>query len=146
MLSKPFQPGVDGRRLVTISPNTILTEFISDLGSETSWWKAFKQANGGEAYVETLLIMVLGEIVTNLLPSTPGWKGLESISLDALALQPLQLMQKTGLLTSRSCLRCWDVLTSLKLGWLATSLRVMFLAGGRLLNKLMEEKRMWKHC
>nr|GFC63239.1 hypothetical protein [Tanacetum cinerariifolium] len=35
LLSKPFQPGVDGRRLVTISLSTILTEFISDLGSET---------------------------------------------------------------------------------------------------------------
>nr|GEY94154.1 hypothetical protein [Tanacetum cinerariifolium] len=34
-----------------------------------------------------------------------------------------------------SCVRCWDVLTSLKLGWLDISLRVMFLVGGRLLNK-----------
>nr|GEZ16534.1 zinc finger, CCHC-type, retrotransposon Gag domain protein [Tanacetum cinerariifolium] len=49
-----------------------------------------------------------GEMVTNLLPSTPGWKGLESRSLDPLAPQPLQLMLKTGLLISRKCLRCWD--------------------------------------
>nr|GEX90535.1 hypothetical protein [Tanacetum cinerariifolium] len=49
--------------------------------------------------------MVLGEMVTNLLPSTPGWKG-----------------------------------------WLATSLRVMLLVDGRLLNKPREEKRMWQHC
>nr|GEU86062.1 zinc finger, CCHC-type, retrotransposon Gag domain protein [Tanacetum cinerariifolium] len=86
--------------------------------------------------------MVLGEMVTNLLPSTPGWKGLESRSLDPLAPQPLQLILETKLLISRSCLRCWDVLTSLKLGWLATSLRVMLLVGGRLLNKPREEKRM----
>nr|GEZ38478.1 hypothetical protein [Tanacetum cinerariifolium] len=44
-----------------------------------------------------------GEMVTNLLPSTPGWNGLES--LDPLAPQPLQLMLKTGLLISRSYLR-----------------------------------------
>nr|GFA27670.1 transposon Tf2-9 polyprotein [Tanacetum cinerariifolium] len=50
-------------------------------------------------------------------------------------------MLKTGLLISRSCLRCWDVLMSLKLGWLATSLRVMLLVGERLLNKPREEKR-----
>nr|GEV86696.1 putative reverse transcriptase domain-containing protein [Tanacetum cinerariifolium] len=67
--------------------------------------------------------MVLGEMVTKHLPSTPGWKGLKSRSLDPLAPQPLQLMLKTGLLTLRSCLRCWDVLTSLKLGWIAISLR-----------------------
>nr|GEW38216.1 putative reverse transcriptase domain, aspartic peptidase domain protein [Tanacetum cinerariifolium] len=67
--------------------------------------------------------MVLGEMVTNLLPSILGWKGLESRSLDPLAPQPFQLMLKTGLLISRSCLRYWDVLTSLKLGWLAISLR-----------------------
>nr|GFA42675.1 zinc finger, CCHC-type, retrotransposon Gag domain protein [Tanacetum cinerariifolium]GFB23498.1 zinc finger, CCHC-type, retrotransposon Gag domain protein [Tanacetum cinerariifolium] len=67
--------------------------------------------------------MVPREMVTNLLPSTPSWKGLKSSSLDPLALQPLQLMLKTRLLISRSCLRCWDVLTSFKLGWLAISLR-----------------------
>nr|GEX70730.1 hypothetical protein [Tanacetum cinerariifolium] len=88
----------------------------------------------------------MGEMVTNLLPSTPSWKGLESRSPDPLALQPLQLMLKTRLLISRSCLRCWDVLMSLKLGWLATSLRVMLLVGGGILNKPREEKRMWKHC
>nr|GEZ14481.1 hypothetical protein [Tanacetum cinerariifolium] len=93
-----------------------------------------------------LTLMVLGEMVTNLLPSTPGWKGLESRNLDPLAPQPLQLMLKAGLLISRNYLRCWDVLTSLKLGWLATSLRAMLLVGGRLLNKPMEEKRMWQHC
>nr|GFC89018.1 hypothetical protein [Tanacetum cinerariifolium] len=71
---------------------------------------------------------------------TPGWKGLESRSLDPLAPQPLQLMLKTELLISRGCLRCWDVMTSLKLGWVATSLRVMLLVGGRLLNKPREEK------
>nr|GFA33962.1 hypothetical protein [Tanacetum cinerariifolium] len=80
-------------------------------------------------------------MVTNLLPSTPGWKGLESRSLDPLALKPLQLMLKTRLLISRSCLRCWDALTSLKLGWLATSLRVMLLVGERLFNKPREEKQ-----
>nr|GEZ59931.1 hypothetical protein [Tanacetum cinerariifolium] len=90
--------------------------------------------------------LVLGEMVTNLLPSTTGWKGLESKSPDPLAPQPLQLMLKTGLLISRSCLRCWDVLTSLKLGWLATSLGVMLLVGGRLFNKPREDKRMWQHC
>nr|GEY33820.1 putative reverse transcriptase domain-containing protein [Tanacetum cinerariifolium] len=90
--------------------------------------------------------MVLGEMVTNLLPSTPGWKGLESRSLDPLAPQPLQLMLKTGLLISRSCLRCWDVLIILKLGWLAINLRVTLLVGGRLLNKPRDEKRMWQHC
>nr|GFB74007.1 zinc finger, CCHC-type, retrotransposon Gag domain protein [Tanacetum cinerariifolium] len=84
-------------------------------------------------------------MVTNLLPSTPGWKGLESKSLDPLAPQPLQLMLKTRLLISKIYLRCLDVLTSLKLGWLATSLRVMLLVGGRLLNKPREEKRMWQH-
>nr|GEU32016.1 hypothetical protein [Tanacetum cinerariifolium] len=84
--------------------------------------------------------MVLREMVTNLLPSTLGWKGLESRSLDPLAPQPPQLMLKTRLLISRSCLRCWDVLTSLKLGWIAICLRVMLLVGGRLLNKPMEEK------
>nr|GFC86113.1 zinc finger, CCHC-type, retrotransposon Gag domain protein [Tanacetum cinerariifolium] len=73
-------------------------------------------------------------MVTNHLPSTPGWKGLESRSLDPLAPQPLQLMLKTGLLISRSCLRCWDVLTSLKLDWLATSLRVMLLGCRKLLT------------
>nr|GEU33051.1 putative reverse transcriptase domain-containing protein [Tanacetum cinerariifolium] len=62
-------------------------------------------------------------MVTNLLPSTPSWKGLENKSLDPLAPQPLQLMLKTRLLIPRSCLRCWDVLTSLKLGWLATNFR-----------------------
>nr|GFC44183.1 hypothetical protein [Tanacetum cinerariifolium] len=50
----------------------------------------------------------VGEMVTNLLPSTPSWKGLESRSLNPLALQPLQLMLKTRLLISRKCLRCWD--------------------------------------
>nr|GEZ45191.1 hypothetical protein [Tanacetum cinerariifolium] len=39
--SKPFQLGVDGRRLVTISPSTILTEFISYLGSETRFKPEF---------------------------------------------------------------------------------------------------------
>nr|GEU30106.1 retrotransposon protein, putative, Ty3-gypsy subclass [Tanacetum cinerariifolium] len=92
------------------------------------------------------VIMVLGEMMTNILSSTLGWKGLESRRLNLLAPQPLQLMLKTRLLISRSCLRCWDVLTSLKLGWLATSLRVMLLVGGRILNKPMEEKRMWQHC
>nr|GFC74404.1 zinc finger, CCHC-type, retrotransposon Gag domain protein [Tanacetum cinerariifolium] len=86
--------------------------------------------------------MVLGEMVTYLLPSIPGWKGLESRSLDPLAPQPLQLMLKTRLLISTSCLRCWDVLTSLKLGWLAISLRVLLLVSGRLLNKTKEEKHM----
>nr|GEY82578.1 putative reverse transcriptase domain-containing protein [Tanacetum cinerariifolium] len=86
--------------------------------------------------------IVLGDMVTNLRPSKPGWKGLESRSLDPLAPQPLQLMLETGLLISRSCLRCWDVLTSLKLGWLATSFRVMLLVDGRILNKPREEKRM----
>nr|GFB72565.1 hypothetical protein [Tanacetum cinerariifolium] len=86
------------------------------------------------------------EMVTNLLPSTPSWKGLKSRSLDPLAPQPLQLMLKNGLLISRSYLRCWDVLTSLKLGWLATSLRVMLLVGGRLLNKPREKKRIWQYC
>nr|GFC56064.1 hypothetical protein [Tanacetum cinerariifolium] len=33
-----------------------------------------------------------------------------------------------------SCLRCWDVLTSLKLDWLATCLRVMLLGCRRLLT------------
>nr|GEZ12433.1 hypothetical protein [Tanacetum cinerariifolium] len=85
--------------------------------------------------------MVLGEMVTHLLPSTPNWKGLERRSLDPLAPEPLQLMLKTGLLISRSCLRCWDVLASVMLGRLATSLRVMLLVGGRILNKPREEKR-----
>nr|GEY29886.1 putative reverse transcriptase domain-containing protein [Tanacetum cinerariifolium] len=52
--------------------------------------------------------IVLGDMVTNLRPSKPGWKGLESRSLDPLAPQPLQLMLETRLLISRSCLRCWD--------------------------------------
>nr|GEU31947.1 hypothetical protein [Tanacetum cinerariifolium] len=75
--------------------------------------------------------MVLGEMVTNFLPSTPSWKSLEYKSLDPLAPQPLQFMLKTGLLISRKCLRCWDMLTSLKLGWLAINLRVMLLVGAK---------------
>nr|GFA34647.1 zinc finger, CCHC-type, retrotransposon Gag domain protein [Tanacetum cinerariifolium] len=53
--------------------------------------------------------MVPREMVTNLLPSILGWKGLESRSLDPLAPQPLQLMLKTRLLILRSCLRFWHV-------------------------------------
>ncbi|GJR97889.1 zinc finger, CCHC-type, retrotransposon gag domain protein [Tanacetum coccineum] len=45
--------------------------------------------------------IALGEVVTNLPPSTPGWKGLGNRSLDLLAPQPLQLMLKIGLLTLR---------------------------------------------
>ncbi|GJT43463.1 hypothetical protein Tco_0952178 [Tanacetum coccineum] len=84
--------------------------------------------------------VALEEVGTSPQPSTLGWRDLENRSLDLLASLLLQLMQKTGLPTSRSCLRCWDVLTSLKLGWLATSLKVMLLVGGRLLNKPREEK------
>nr|GEW45648.1 hypothetical protein [Tanacetum cinerariifolium] len=39
-----------------------------------------------------------------------------------------------------------DVLMSLRLGWLAISLRVMLLIGGKLSSKPREVKRMWRHC
>nr|GFA99050.1 zinc finger, CCHC-type, retrotransposon Gag domain protein [Tanacetum cinerariifolium] len=56
------------------------------------------------------------------------------------ALQLLQLMLKTRLLISRNYLKCWDVLMSLRLGWLAISLRVMLLIGGKLSSKPIEQK------
>ncbi|GJT83607.1 hypothetical protein Tco_1057949 [Tanacetum coccineum] len=76
-----------------------------------------------------------GEVVTNLPPSTLGWKGLGNRSLDLLALQPLQMMLKTGLLTLRRYSRFWDVLMNSRLGWQVTSLKEMLSIGGRLLNK-----------
>ncbi|GJU01662.1 putative reverse transcriptase domain-containing protein [Tanacetum coccineum] len=69
--------------------------------------------------------MALGGVVTNLPPSTPGWKGLGNRSLDLLAPQPLQLMQKTGLLTLRRYSRFWDVLMNSRLGWQVTSWKEM---------------------
>nr|GEX18450.1 hypothetical protein [Tanacetum cinerariifolium] len=42
--------------------------------------------------------------------------------------------------------KCWDVLLSLRLGWLAISLRVMLLIGGKLSSKPWEVKHMWRHC
>ncbi|GKE90181.1 zinc finger, CCHC-type, retrotransposon gag domain protein [Tanacetum coccineum] len=59
--------------------------------------------------------MALGEVVTNLPPSTPGWKGLGNRSLDLLAPQPIQLMLKTRLLTLRRYSRFWDVLMNSRL-------------------------------
>ncbi|GKD98152.1 hypothetical protein Tco_1382049, partial [Tanacetum coccineum] len=47
--------------------------------------------------------MVLGAVVNNPIPSTPGWKGLGNRNPSLLAPQPLQLMLKTGSLTLRSC-------------------------------------------
>ncbi|GJV51424.1 zinc finger, CCHC-type containing protein [Tanacetum coccineum] len=82
--------------------------------------------------------MALGGVVTNLPPSTTGWKGLENRSLDLLAPQPLQLMLKTGLLTLRSYSRFWDVLMNSRLGWQVTSWKEMLSIGGRLLNKPKE--------
>ncbi|GJR38227.1 reverse transcriptase domain-containing protein [Tanacetum coccineum] len=82
--------------------------------------------------------MTLGEVVTNLPPSTPSWKGLGNRSLDLLAPQPLQLMLKTGLLTLRRYLRFWDVLINSRLGWQVTSWKEMLSIGGRLLNKPKE--------
>nr|GFA37286.1 putative reverse transcriptase domain-containing protein [Tanacetum cinerariifolium] len=49
-------------------------------------------------------------------------------------------MLKTKLLISRNYLKCWDVLMSLRLGWLAISLRVMLLIGGNLSSKPREQK------
>ncbi|GJZ54076.1 hypothetical protein Tco_0608961 [Tanacetum coccineum] len=63
--------------------------------------------------------MALGEVVTNLPPSTPCWKGLGNRSLDLLAPQPLQLKSKTGLLTLRRYSRFWDVLMNSMLRILA---------------------------
>ncbi|GKB56387.1 retrovirus-related pol polyprotein from transposon TNT 1-94 [Tanacetum coccineum] len=65
------------------------------------------------------------EVVTNLPPSTPGWKGFGSGSLDLLAPQPLLLMLKTRLLTLRRYSRFWDVLMNLRLGWQVTSWKEM---------------------
>ncbi|GKE91014.1 putative reverse transcriptase domain-containing protein, partial [Tanacetum coccineum] len=78
------------------------------------------------------------------LPSTPGWKGLGNRSPDLLALQPLQLMLKTGLLTLRNCLRFWVVLMSSRLGWQVTSWKVMLSVGGRLLNKPKSEHQKYE--
>ncbi|GKE39831.1 putative reverse transcriptase domain-containing protein [Tanacetum coccineum] len=72
----------------------------------------------------------LGEVVTNLLPSTPGWKCLGNKSLDLLAPQPLQLMLKTELLTLRRYSRFWDVLINSRLGWQVTSWKGMLSIGG----------------
>nr|GEZ50869.1 zinc finger, CCHC-type, retrotransposon Gag domain protein [Tanacetum cinerariifolium] len=46
----------------------------------------------------------------------------------------------------RNYLKCWDVLMSLRLGWLAISLRVMLLISGNLSSKPREVKRMWRYC
>ncbi|GKG15520.1 hypothetical protein Tco_0357843 [Tanacetum coccineum] len=67
--------------------------------------------------------MALGEVVTNLPPSILGWKGLGNRSLDLLALQPLQLMLKTRLLTLRRYSLFRDVLMNSRLGWQVTSLK-----------------------
>nr|GEV93917.1 zinc finger, CCHC-type, retrotransposon Gag domain protein [Tanacetum cinerariifolium] len=91
-------------------------------------------------------LMVRGVTVINPRPSTLGYRDLENRNLNPLALQLLQLMLKTRLLISRNYLKCWDVLMSLKLGWLAISLRVMLLIGGKLSSKPREVKRMWRHC
>ncbi|GJR63505.1 putative reverse transcriptase domain-containing protein [Tanacetum coccineum] len=82
--------------------------------------------------------MALGEVVTNLPPSTPGWKGLGNRSLDLLAPQPLQLMLKTGLLILRRYSRFWNVLMNSRLGWQVTSWKEMLSIGARLLNKPKE--------
>ncbi|GKC14988.1 putative reverse transcriptase domain-containing protein [Tanacetum coccineum] len=79
-----------------------------------------------------------GEVVTNLPPSTPSWKGLGNRSLDLLAPQPLQLMLKTGLLTLRRYSRFWDVLMNSRLGWQVTSWKEMISIGKMLLNKPKE--------
>ncbi|GJX11757.1 putative reverse transcriptase domain-containing protein [Tanacetum coccineum] len=84
--------------------------------------------------------MVLGAVVNNPLPSTPGWKGLGNRSPNLLALQPLQLMLKTRLLTLRSCLRFWGVLMSSRLGWQVTSWKVMLSVGGRLSEQQKYER------
>ncbi|GJY99443.1 putative reverse transcriptase domain-containing protein [Tanacetum coccineum] len=85
-------------------------------------------------------------MVTNLPPSTLGWKGLGNKSLDLLAPQPLQLMLKTRLLTLRRYSRFWDVLMNLRLGWQVTSLKEMLSIGGRLLNKPKEVRHIWPPC
>ncbi|GJV69423.1 hypothetical protein Tco_1484932 [Tanacetum coccineum] len=90
--------------------------------------------------------MILGEVVTNLPPSTPGWKALRNRSLDLLAPQPLQLMLKTGLLTLKRYSRFWDVLMNSRLGWQVTSWKEMLSIGGRLLNKPKKVRRMWLPC
>ncbi|GJT76798.1 hypothetical protein Tco_1043523 [Tanacetum coccineum] len=82
--------------------------------------------------------MELGEVLTNLPPSTLGWKVLGNRSLDLLALQPLQLMLKTRLLTLRRYSRFWDMLMNSRLGWQVKSLKEMLSIGGRLLNKPKE--------
>nr|GEV62500.1 hypothetical protein [Tanacetum cinerariifolium] len=87
-----------------------------------------------------------GEVVTNLPPSTHGWKGLGNRSLDLLAPQPLQLKLKTGLLTLRRYSRFWDVLMNSRLGWQVTSLKEMLSIGGRLLNKPKEVRHIWLPC
>nr|GEV01528.1 retrotransposon protein [Tanacetum cinerariifolium] len=46
----------------------------------------------------------------------------------------------------RNYLKCWDVLMSLRLGWLDISLRVMLLIRGKLSSKPREVNRMWRHC
>ncbi|GKF06186.1 transposon ty3-I gag-pol polyprotein [Tanacetum coccineum] len=88
----------------------------------------------------------LGEVVTNLLPSTLGWKGLGNRNLDLLAPQPLQLTPKTGLLTLRRYSRFWDVLMNSRLGWQVTSWKEMLLIGGSLLNKTKQVRHMWLPC
>nr|GEU85785.1 putative reverse transcriptase domain-containing protein [Tanacetum cinerariifolium] len=90
--------------------------------------------------------------MVNTRQSTPEFSGLafdeavqrardlESRNFDPLALQLLQLMLKTRLLISRNYLKCWYVLMSLRLGWLAISSRVILLIGGKPSSKPREQK------